>query len=392
MFWAQAVNLGRQVVRQASARGHDLTAFVRRPPSPAFGPSIRVQIGDAMRQDEVCAALAGQQAVVNTIGGGTLRPNQIVPRTTAVAVAAAQSMHVTHHIAMSSFLVTVDWPIFRYVLIPLIYRNVTAGQRCTEQLVTASSLDWTIVRPSRLTNWTASGYALSMEQPSSFFVSLQDVAAFIVDELDRDAHIREALFVGAHKALTARPSIIDEIREEFKRGLMPYRSLGSEGPDASAMSLLIRNLLFTIIVPGLGGVWIPWRILTRGAATPEPVTWPAVALIAVGAALYFWCLSVFAIVGRGTPGPWDAPRRVVAAGPYRWVRNPIYIAALLVVVGESWLFLSPPLLVYAGAVAIFAHLFVIGYEEPTLRRRFGETYVEYLRTVPRWIPRPPKRG
>ncbi len=158
------------------------------------------------------------------------------------------------------------------------------------------------------------------------------------------------------------------------------------------MSLLIRNFLFTVVVPGSGAVWIPWWILTRGGATPEPVTRPAVALIAAGAALYFACLWVFASVGRGTPGPWDAPRRVVAVGPYGWVRNPIYIAALLVVVGEAWLFLSLPLLVYAGAVAIFAHLFVIGYEEPTLRRRFGETYVEYLRTVPRWIPRPPRRG
>jgi protein-S-isoprenylcysteine O-methyltransferase Ste14 len=100
----------------------------------------------------------------------------------------------------------------------------------------------------------------------------------------------------------------------------------------------------------------------------------------------------FATVGRGTPAPWDAPRRVVAVGPYRWVRNPIYVAALLVVVGEAWLFLSMALLVYAGAVAMFLHLLVIGYEEPTLGRRFGETYAEYRRTVPRWIPRPPRRG
>jgi protein-S-isoprenylcysteine O-methyltransferase Ste14 len=158
------------------------------------------------------------------------------------------------------------------------------------------------------------------------------------------------------------------------------------------MSLLIRNLLFTVVVPGSGAVWIPWWILTRAGATPEPVAWHAVAFIAVGAALYLSCLWVFAIVGRGTPGPWDAPRRFIAVGPYGWVRNPIYIAALLVLVGEAWLFLSLPLLVYAGAVAIFCHLFVIGYEEPTLRRRFGETYVAYLRTVPRWIPRPPRRG
>jgi hypothetical protein len=93
-------------------------------------------------------------------------------------------------------------------------------------------------------------------------------------------------------------------------------------------------------------------------------------------------------VGGGTPGPWDAPSRVVAAGPYRWVRNPIYLAALLVVLGEAWLFLSLPLLAYAGAMAVLFHLFVTGYEEPTLRRHFGRTYLEYQRMVPRWIPPP----
>jgi protein-S-isoprenylcysteine O-methyltransferase Ste14 len=156
------------------------------------------------------------------------------------------------------------------------------------------------------------------------------------------------------------------------------------------MSLLIRNLLFTVVVPGAGAVWVPWWILTRGGALPTPVAWYAASLIVLGVALYFWCVWVFATVGRGTPGPWDAPRRFVAVGPYRWVRNPIYISALLVIGGEAWLFLSAPLLLYAIAVAFGVHLFVIGYEEPTLRRTFGETYVQYLRTVPRWVPRPPR--
>ncbi len=157
------------------------------------------------------------------------------------------------------------------------------------------------------------------------------------------------------------------------------------------MGLALRNLLFTVVVPGLGGVYAPWWILTRDGATAAPVVWPAVAVIALGAALYFWCLSLFATVGRGTPGPWDAPRRFVAVGPYRWVRNPIYIGALLVVVGEAWLFLSLSLLVYAGGLAVGVHLFVIGYEEPTLRHRFGDEYVAYRRHVRRWIPRPPRR-
>jgi protein-S-isoprenylcysteine O-methyltransferase Ste14 len=157
------------------------------------------------------------------------------------------------------------------------------------------------------------------------------------------------------------------------------------------MSLFLRNLLFTIMVPGSAAVWMPWWLLTRGGATPTPVVWPALAVIAAGAALYLWCLWMFATVGRGTPGPWDAPKRVVAAGPYRWVRNPMYLSALTVVGGEALLFWSPMLLIYAAMIAVGFHLFVTGYEEPTLRRSFGDTYFEYLKTVPRWIPRPPRR-
>ena len=158
------------------------------------------------------------------------------------------------------------------------------------------------------------------------------------------------------------------------------------------LSLFVRNLLFSIVVPGLGGAWVPWWILTRGGRTAAPAAWEAVPAIVAGAALYVWCVWNFAAVGRGTPGPWDAPSRVVAAGPYRWVRNPIYIAALLIVLGEAWLFMSLPLLAYAGMMAVFFHLFVTGYEERTLRRRFGSTYLEYRRVVPRWIPRAPRRG
>jgi protein-S-isoprenylcysteine O-methyltransferase Ste14 len=158
---------------------------------------------------------------------------------------------------------------------------------------------------------------------------------------------------------------------------------------ARTLWLIVRNLMFTIVVPGLGGVWLPWRILTRNGNTATPAAWEAIPVIVAGTALYVWCVWNFAAVGRGTPGPWDAPSRVVASGPYRWVRNPIYLAALLIVAGEAWLFLSLPLLAYAGAMALFFHLFVTGYEEPTLSRRFGASYAEYRRTVWRWIPHRP---
>jgi protein-S-isoprenylcysteine O-methyltransferase Ste14 len=81
---------------------------------------------------------------------------------------------------------------------------------------------------------------------------------------------------------------------------------------------------------------------------------------------------------------------VVTRGPYRWVRNPIYLAALLVVLGEAGLFGSPWLLAYAGAMAVCFHLFVTGYEERVLRRCFGPGYLAYRSAVPRWIPRRPR--
>ena len=155
------------------------------------------------------------------------------------------------------------------------------------------------------------------------------------------------------------------------------------------LNLILRNLMFTVVIPGLGGVWLPWSIMTRGGHTATPTAWEAVPVIAAGAALYAWCVWNFATVGGGTPGPWDAPRRVVAAGPYRWVRNPIYLAALLIVLGEAWLFLSPQLVAYAAVMAVTFHLFITGYEERTLDRRFGRAYQDYLATVPRWIPRHP---
>ena len=147
-------------------------------------------------------------------------------------------------------------------------------------------------------------------------------------------------------------------------------------------------LFFILTIPAAGAVYVPWLILAATGATIQPSGWPGAGLIVVGLAIEVWCFWTFAVAGRGTPAPWDPPKRVVAEGPFRWVRNPIYIGAFIVVLGESWLFLSVPLLVYAILVALGIHVVVIAYEEPRLRERFGAEYEEYLRNVPRWIPRP----
>jgi protein-S-isoprenylcysteine O-methyltransferase Ste14 len=158
-----------------------------------------------------------------------------------------------------------------------------------------------------------------------------------------------------------------------------------------AMRRTLGYVLFVLLVPGTGGVYVPWLILTAGGAIPEPTAWPGAVLIGTGLALDLSCFWVFLTVGRGTPATWDAPRRVVAVGPYRWVRNPIYIGAFLIVTGEAWLFVSVPLLAYDLALGLGFHLLVVAYEEPSLRRRFGEEYERYRRAVPRWVPRLPRR-
>jgi len=158
------------------------------------------------------------------------------------------------------------------------------------------------------------------------------------------------------------------------------------------VSLALRNLLFTVVMPAAVAVYLPWLILGTASERAEPVVWPAVGPIGAGVALYTWCLWLFATVGRGTPGPWDAPRHFVAVGPYRWVRNPMYLAVFLVLVGEVLLFLSAPLLAYLAVVAVVVHVFVVGYEEPALTEQFEDEYRAYRHRVGRWIPRPPARG
>ncbi len=163
------------------------------------------------------------------------------------------------------------------------------------------------------------------------------------------------------------------------------------GRAPATPSLVLRSIAFTLLLPGLGGVYVPWWI---AVADGGPVLRHPVALlpVAAGAALYLWCAALFVTNGRGTPGPWDAPRALVVVGPYRWVRNPIYLAALLVVFGQAWLYGSTGILGYGIAMAVCFHAFAIGYEEPMLARRFGPACRAYLAAVPRWIPRPPGPG
>lgn len=111
-----------------------------------------------------------------------------------------------------------------------------------------------------------------------------------------------------------------------------------------------------------------------------------VALVVAGALLDLWCVGTFALRGRGTPAPFDPPREFVAAGPYRYVRNPMYIGAFGILLGAGLIVRSPSIAGLAFLFVLIAHLFVLLYEEPGLARRFGESYLRYKSEVHRWLP------
>jgi protein-S-isoprenylcysteine O-methyltransferase Ste14 len=157
------------------------------------------------------------------------------------------------------------------------------------------------------------------------------------------------------------------------------------------MGVLVRALAYASLFIGFVLVFLPSRILLRfGAAPPERMrVLPAlgVLLVVSGAAIALACILTFALVGRGTPAPFDPPRRLVVRGPYRYVRNPMYLGAGLALGGAAILFQSSPLAFYAAGFLLVTHLFVLLYEEPALGRAFGEEYERYRREVSRWIPR-----
>lgn len=112
-----------------------------------------------------------------------------------------------------------------------------------------------------------------------------------------------------------------------------------------------------------------------------------IGICATGGAIALWSVMNFALIGRGTPAPFAAPRRLVTRGPYRFVRNPMYIGVGLFFAGTAVFYQSSVLLAYVGLFVTASHLFVVLYEEPTLRRMFGSEYATYSSRVRRWWPR-----
>lgn len=151
---------------------------------------------------------------------------------------------------------------------------------------------------------------------------------------------------------------------------------------------ILKTILFTIVVPGTVAGYVPYLIL-GGFSKPRsgPGSWVGGAMIVVGSMIYFRCAWEFAVRGLGTPAPIAPTRYLVTSALHRYVRNPMYLGVALAIVGQGILYRNLHVVEYAGIMLLTAHTFVVLYEEPTLRRQFGDSYEEYRRKVPRWIPK-----
>lgn len=153
----------------------------------------------------------------------------------------------------------------------------------------------------------------------------------------------------------------------------------------------LKSLLFLIVAPGMVAGYIPLVLFATGPQVETGIfAWFAFPLWLTGAMILLWSFWNFLVEGRGTPAPIEPPKDLVTTGFYRYVRNPMYVGVLLILIGHFLWSGFWYILAYTGFAFIATHLFVTLYEEPTLKRIFGAAYEDYLRRVPRWIPRPPE--
>jgi len=172
---------------------------------------------------------------------------------------------------------------------------------------------------------------------------------------------------------------------------------GSRGPARLPRAMTVwRHVRAIGLLPGMGVVVLPGLLLAltgadagwglRGALQVLPVL-AGVLLICAGLALMYRTIMLFAREGEGTLAPWDPTRRLVVRGPYRFVRNPMIVGVLTVILGEAALFGSRAVLAWGLAFFAVNAVWFPVVEEPGLVRRFGADYDAYRRNVPRWLPR-----
>lgn len=156
-------------------------------------------------------------------------------------------------------------------------------------------------------------------------------------------------------------------------------------------SAVLGSALFLVLAPGIVAGLVPWQISRWRFETPVSGWWTlrvfGALLAAAGVVVLLDSFARFALQGLGTPAPVLPARRLVVTGLYRYVRNPMYLAVASLIFGQGLLFGNVRVLVYGAVVCLCFHLFVIGYEEPTLHSTFGPEYEAFRAAVPRWIPR-----
>ena len=176
---------------------------------------------------------------------------------------------------------------------------------------------------------------------------------------------------------------------------LPVFNLGLESELLTRLLAALRSLLYASVF-----VLLWWWVMVSVRPFDQQITFSVpewlqafgLILIVGGAALVLWCLAAFSWQGKGTPAPFDAPRKIVVTGPYRYVRNPMYLGAMLIILGVGLALRSPSAVGVAVFFITLAHLFVLVYEEPALKARFGDSYTEYKRSVNRWLPRAPRHS
>jgi protein-S-isoprenylcysteine O-methyltransferase Ste14 len=162
------------------------------------------------------------------------------------------------------------------------------------------------------------------------------------------------------------------------------------------MRIAFETIIATIIVPVFAILGIPYFILNRsGKGWPLDLGVIQVSMIAMGMlgmVMIVWVSYAFVTRGKGTPIPFDPPTDFVASGAFRFVRNPMYVGVITTLLSETVFFGSVGLLIYTCLLWLTLHIFLVVFEEPQLKRRFGGSYEDYLKSTPRWIPRLPARG
>lgn len=157
------------------------------------------------------------------------------------------------------------------------------------------------------------------------------------------------------------------------------------------VAAIVGSAIFLVIAPGFVAGLVPWWIshwrMHAALLGLQPLRFAGGILLILGTAVLLDSFSRFAVQGLGTPAPVFPTRHLVITGPYRYVRNPMYVAVVSAILGQGLIFGNVRLLEYSGLVWLLFHLFVLIYEEPTLKSSFRAEYEVYCAAVPRWVPR-----